>query len=340
MVYKINVPLVGGGTRKKEIIDADNNLTVDEIRARTVSTFFKFQGSTSGYSSGGNLPSRTNVIEKFPFASDANAADVGDLTEARGNSAGQSSSTNGYTSGGNNGPSDVNTIDKFPFSSDTNATDVGDLTQARLRAASQSSQTNGYTSGGLDPPLPSSSEDVDTIDKFPFSSDANATDVGDLTQGRSYLHSGQSSDFNGYTSGGYDGTFGDIFNTIDKFPFATDANATDVGDLTQARRSAVGQSSSTHGYTSGGASGPPTNHQNTIDKFPFSINVNVTDVGNLTDARINSSGQSSTASGYTSGGWSPPRVNIIDKFPFSSDANATDVGDLTQSKNSPTGQQV
>jgi hypothetical protein len=36
--------------------------------------------------------------------------------------------------------------------------------------------------------------------------------------------------------------------TIDKFPFATDTNATDVGDLTQAIFRAAGQSSTTSGY--------------------------------------------------------------------------------------------
>ena len=62
------------------------------------------QGSNFGYSSGGvNAPGPTgpsNVIDKFPFSSDANATDVGDLTVARWGVAGQSSSTHGYNSGG------------------------------------------------------------------------------------------------------------------------------------------------------------------------------------------------------------------------------------------------
>ena len=41
-------------------------------------------------------------------------------------------------------------------------------------------------------------------------------------------------------------------NVIDRFPFATNANATDYGDLTVARIQTSGQSSTTHGYTSGG----------------------------------------------------------------------------------------
>ena len=41
-------------------------------------------------------------------------------------------------------------------------------------------------------------------------------------------------------------------NVIDKFPFATDGNATDVGDLTLGRNAPAGQSSTEFGYASGG----------------------------------------------------------------------------------------
>ena len=71
----------------------------------------------------------------------------------------------------------------------------------------------------------------------------------------------------GYSSGGQPGSV----TTIDKFPFVSNANATDVGDLTQGRYSAAGQSSTVSGYTSGGFA-PPV-YRNTIDKFPFSANL-------------------------------------------------------------------
>jgi hypothetical protein len=94
--------------------------------------------SSSGYTSGG-LPAPgvfTNTIDKFPFATDSNASDVGDLSQIRFGPAGQSSSISGYSSGGL-APPEVNIIDKFPFSADTNASDVGDLTQARSAPAGQ-----------------------------------------------------------------------------------------------------------------------------------------------------------------------------------------------------------
>ena len=69
-----------------------------------------------------------NTIQKFPFASDSNATDVGDLlsTAGAGYSAGQSSTTHGYHSGGYS--PNVDTIQKWTFSTDANATDVGNLT--------------------------------------------------------------------------------------------------------------------------------------------------------------------------------------------------------------------
>ena len=73
--------------------------------------------------------------------------------------------------------------------------------------------------------------------------------------------SGSSSTVSGYTSGGV--AVPAISNIIDKFSFAADGNATDVGDLTTTAYTATGQASTTHGYRAGGYSA------NVIDKFPF-----------------------------------------------------------------------
>jgi hypothetical protein len=193
----------------------------------------------------------------------------------------------------------------------------------------------GYTSGGsTNPP----SVMVNTIDKFSFSADGNATDVGDLTEARS-LQSGQSSADNGYTSGGvsYNGSFTRV-DIIDKFPFSSDANATDVGNLTQNIRNTAGQSSNSNGYASGGQNTPSSPVASSIDKFPFSSDSNATDAGDLTLARVRCVGQSSDVSGYTSGGYAGGGTNVIDKFPFASDANATDVGDLSRTAEIAAGQ--
>jgi hypothetical protein len=113
------------------LIGLDDSAVVTEGQSTPI-----FQGSNYGYISGGRDPALSNAIEKFPFSSDADATDVGDLSVARGIASGQSSTVSGYTSGGyDTGPSNV--IDKFPFSSDANATDVSDLTVSRYGSAGQ-----------------------------------------------------------------------------------------------------------------------------------------------------------------------------------------------------------
>ena len=90
----------------------------------------------------------------------------------------------------------------------------------------------------------------DTIDQISFSTDGNATDVGNLTVARGRL-SGQSSATHGYSSGGGPG-----YDIIDKFPFSSSfTTATDVGNLTANRTHMAGQSSIVNGfgYVSGGA---------------------------------------------------------------------------------------
>ena len=292
-------------------------------------------GTVSGYTSGGGSgtygTTLNNTIDKFPFASNSNATDVGDLTQGRYGLAGQSSTVSGYSSAG--GFPALNTIDKFPFATNANATNVGTLTQARYAVTGQSSSVSGYTSVG--------SPITTRNDKFPFATNANATNVGTLTQARFYS-AGQSSTVSGYVSGG---TGPPYVNIIDKFPFASNFNATDVGDLTVARYGVGGQSSTVSGYSSGGVSPAFAPAElNVIDKFPFASDANATDVGDLSRLTYYVTGQSSTVSGYTSGGLFTPAFptnsNIIDKFPFASNANATDVGDLTVTRAQPAGQQV
>ena len=206
---------------------------------------------THGYASGGSEGYSPpppgyplfNIIDKFPFSADANATDVGDITQAR-QTIGNSSSGHGYTSGGGDSvPNMSNVIDKFPFSADANATDVGDLTLARTAGGSQSSDTHGYVAGGYDPSTgPTTGANV--IDKFSFAADGNATDVGDLTVQTGSSRAGSSSTVSGYTMGGNGGPpFGPTAlrnNVIDKFSFSSDANATDVGDLTRDVRNSSG----------------------------------------------------------------------------------------------------
>ena len=326
----------------KQISDSDNDAsgysrittTKDDRSAPT----YSFQGSSHGYVTGGTLtpassPTSANIIQRFSFTSDENATDVGDLIYNTGNRpSGQTSNFYGYNSGGQAppivpSPDRTSRIQRFPFAASASSVDVGALSIGSLLATGQSSSTHGYRTGGY--------PGTRTIEKFPFTSQAvTVASVGNTstTPLQARGSTGQSSDTHGYFTGQY--TPMPNSNIIEKFSFTVDGNSTDVGDLTQYRNNAAGQSSPTHGYTSGGNrgdGGPP--FANIIDKFPFSSDNNATDVGDITVTRGNLSGNSSTTHGYTTGGQtgSPTTSlsNVIDKFSFSSDANATDVGDLT-----------
>ena len=292
-----------------------------------------FQGEVSGYTSSGSTGSVVNTIDYFPFATDTNAIDFGDLTQSRASFCGLSSATEGYTAGGYAGPPGIisNTIDKFPFATKSNATDVGDILLSKYESAGQSSTLVGYMSGGFVPPSFTVNNSVEKI--FFNNNNYIAFDVGDLTVSRGGA-TGCSSNVSGYTCGGETALHSTATNVIDKFPFAGDSNATDVGDLTTDRSRGAGQSSTTHGYVSGGGFYPsPPTYTNNINKFSFASDGNATSVSSLTAARTMVAGQSSTVSGYSSGGNAAPGVSTtIDKFPFATDASATSVGTLTQGR--------
>ena len=94
---------------------------------------------------------------------------------------GASSSTHGYIVGGNH----TYSIGKYSFSTDGNSTNVGDLPANQHKyCAGTSSLTYGYRAAGGNPYS-------NIIEYFPFASDSNGTDVGNLTVSRYYV-SGQS----------------------------------------------------------------------------------------------------------------------------------------------------
>jgi hypothetical protein len=185
------------------------------------------------------------------------------------------------------------------------------LLAASAKADGYGYNANGYIGSGVY---------KNTIDKFSFVTDENATDVADAAYSIS-SDAGTNSSTHGYLAGGTPGPV----DYIQKFTFATDSNASDIGDLTLARYGLAGSTSSTYGYSSGGYSG---GFKNVIDKFPFASDANATDVGDCQTAYWISGSQSSTH-GYLAGGYNGSAyLNQIEKFSFSSDGNTSDVGDL------------
>ena len=272
-------------------------------------------------------------------------------------------STNyGYIAGG--GHPAVDTINKWSFASATaNATDVGNLVAdgAKYSNAGHSSETHGYSSAGKGSPTNTAG-----IDKFSFSADGNATDVGDVTVARRYP-GGTSSSTHGFTAGGYVSGPSDI---IDKFAFANESTTNDVGNLTATRSSILTVMSETYGYQVSHDSGNQickwayasdgnavaysgvtsayvngclgsgtyssthgyvtvsTNSRRDVEKLSYASEGNTTNVGDLTVARGEGWGQATSSTyGYQAGGHSG--INVIERYPFATDSDGVDVGDLT-----------
>ena len=140
--------------------------------------------TTHGYTigSGDGVASVTNIIERFAFATEGDSANVGDLLNARGMTAPTSSTTDGFVGGGVDAgtPPGAIEVEKWSFASDTqDAAGHGNLTRAAYGVFGQSSQAYGYTSGGYTPWYYDNK-----IDRYAYSSNTTASDVGNLTTSR------------------------------------------------------------------------------------------------------------------------------------------------------------
>lgn len=281
---------IGGDTKGYNLSQSTQSFPfASSTSGTTIMTLPNWVGSTSQYEGanahstthayyGGGYtaptPAQTNAIQKFPFASEDNYSDVGDLTVTRVHVGGVSSTTHGYAAGG--WPPTTNVIEKYPFASDGNATDVGDLTGARYSITGVQSTTHGYSYSGS----------AGAIDKWSFASDGNATPVGALAHDVRNAGDNSQSPTHGYRIAGY-GPPGDN-NSIEKTAYASDGDGTDVGDVTVARRQAD-NASSTDGYiyTTGGRNPSPTN---IMERTSYTVDGNSVDVGDLAVAASQSGG--------------------------------------------------
>ena len=182
----------------------------------------------------------------------------------------------------------------------------------------------GYTCGGTSPV-------TNIIDKYSFTSDANATDVGDMLYGAQGMCGGKSTTY-GYGAGGEPSKV-----DINKFPLASDSNATDVGDLAVGRNSSASCFTNTHGYMGGGYIGSSTN-TNQIERNSFASDGNSVDTTqDLFESIYNNSGTNSSTHGYSAGGHTTGWTNTIQKFQFDTSNAGTDVGNLLTATGGSTG---
>ncbi len=155
--------------------------------------------------------------------------------------------------------------------------------------------TRGIRAGGY--------SQTDRIEFFNMDTTGNASDFGNLTDGRWGMGSG--SDRTRAVFAGGDSP-GDV-DTIDFITFAQTGNAIDFGNLGGNRRYTTGGSNSTRTLFAGGG-GP----LNTIEYVTTQSTGNADDFGDLTSTRQSGAQSACSSTRAVFGGGDPSTVNIID----------------------------
>ena len=172
---------------------------------------------------------------------------------------------------------------------------------------------------------------IETIQYWTIANTGNASDFGNLTQGRNEL-GGCSNAVRGLFMSGYYPSGPTSSNTIDYITIANTGNATDFGDMNWAAYYPGAMASKTdRGVVGAGmlATSPQTGN-NAIDYVTISSTGNGTDFGDLTAAYAPGTATNGTRGVWACGGAPPsPTSNIIQYVTLDSTGNATDFGDST-----------
>ena len=240
-------------------------------------------GTTRNYMSPGDP--NGDEIQRYSFASSSNASTVQDMNYPQIWAQGSSSETHGYAHGGNrasppytssSAQPESDRIDRYNFATNAAMTDVGDLAFVESFLTGAQSLNWGYCIGGFG--------NIQDIQRYSFTFEADAKDVGDLVVGR-YGGGGASSTTHGYYMKGNPGLpYAGGLNSVEKWSFSSDGNATNVSTMGALRNAASGNNSTTYGYCMGGSNNLGATQDN-IDKIAFSNDSSTADIGNLTSGR-------------------------------------------------------
>jgi len=297
-------------------------------------------GGSRGFAMGGETSSRVDDIEYYDIDTTGDAADFGNLTQARNNGAAASNGTRAlYASGGiPAGPTNV--IDYITCATLGDATDFGDVTgdngseYGRTGLTGVGDGTYGIFMGGQI----QSSYGSNIIDRVTIDTPGNAQDFGDLTLSVVRYSTSTNDATRGVNIAGQNQS--SFLNYMDYITMATPGNATDFGDPLQqilyGSRGNVGND--TIGVFGGGY--PDTNyvHSNVLQKITVQTTANATDFGDLTAGAINSAATTNGSRGMftglqRSGGY----VVDMEYITIDTPGNATDFGDLTVAKGTASG---
>jgi len=293
-------------------------------------------GSGRGIVAGGETsPAKLDSMEFITIATTGNSSDFGDLSEAKMNLTGTSSSTRGVIMGGTTGTSpnfSTLSIEYTVISSAGSGNDFGDLIGGQAKdGAGVSSAVRGFICGAT------KQSDYgnynNNIEFITFATTGNSNVFADLAHPGKQLNAGCESSTRGIVLGGYRGTNpsdADATNDIQFFNFASTGNTTRFGELTQTARNVIAVSDQTRGVRMGGFTEPANAFAEEIDFITMASEGNATDFGNLLGLELNGAPVQNKTRGVMMGTERPgsSQANVIQYITIQSAGNATDFGDL------------
>ena len=250
-----------------------------------------FGGRVRAASMGGQTTpsgsSWTDDVEMVIVASKGNSTDYATLLGNRKEGGGFSNRIRAFYVGAG-----YNTIEYVTISQGGNFVDFGDMSNGSEQCAAMSSPTRGvFTMNSLVPQYSTSN----TIEFVEMMSTGNSTDFGDMTSARFTCGSGSNAT-RGIIAAGYQPSpSAGVVNTCDFLTIATTGNASDFGDLTEARYGNTGGCSSATRLVQVGGHRNPSPGTDTMDSLEFATTGNAIDFGDLATAQ---SGGTSTSNGH------------------------------------------
>jgi len=225
-------------------------------------------------------------------------------------------------------------INYYDITSTGNATNFGALTQSRLYPKGLSNGSRGVCGGGKRHPSPGGASNV--MDYITISSTGNATDFGNLNPAANEPCGGASNGERGVFAGGNDTAWPPTVHAeIQYITIASTGNASDFGNLSQARYYGDAVCDGIYAVYGGGTISPGMYNTNRMDTFNIFTTSDATDFGNLYTPLIRQTGVFNSTRGVWCGGYAnapynPASRTIMSYITIQTSSNTTDFGDINQ----------
>ena len=266
--------------QKYSYVSGGNSVSVGTI----ANNWYNNYGATSvlaGYVLGGDGSpvGAAGAVDKFPFATDTSSGLTLDLSSiGRPNNQVMSSNIGAFIAGTYGTPS-TEDITTFSFANDGVIKQAGVLSDGAVTlalASGSSSSTHGYMTSGRY--LPANAY-ITAVRRFPFAATTTVQVMGAVMVNNASQGRATQSTTHGYQFGGSSPAIA-TSNSIQKFSYAADTNAVQIGVMYSARAIQSTSASTTKAYSAGGMTGNAIN-ANVIQSVPFATDTDATDVGDL-----------------------------------------------------------